>query len=471
MTINLSKLSIIVLFLCSILFAEEYTLEKILELVKDCSDDIAVADLEFAAGKEELKFYQAEAMPNVSFNTGTSYLKQSIKAQSYTASEIIQILDEAKLTHINGITLNWGLSLQQPLVTFGRVLNALKIAQIRRNMLDDVLVLKKDLYYLSVIQAYSTLMSSQKKLAIAEKSLDLADKLLNRMDVEMLTGKGIRRDSLRIQANVYKAESDLLAAQSSHRIAISRMAKLTELTMPYDETSFRYNAFGWASDVPRNSEDAISYQCKVKEYEASILLYNKDYERGKLLPSINLTGGVSNELMIPDTSKIMDKLRTHFMQGGQSGPDTGFTEILPPKYKDYFNHEFFNYSIGLQLTWNIFDGRRSFAKYKQAQINYQKAERELKILREENQEQIEEARSALISLDKMTEASHLQFESIGQAFKQATEDYKNGFIDYTTLLEMEQQLKEVEMGIIGLNMQRLLAVAQYKIALGIPLVK
>ena len=31
---------------------EEYSLERILELVKDCSDDIAVADLAYAAGLE-----------------------------------------------------------------------------------------------------------------------------------------------------------------------------------------------------------------------------------------------------------------------------------------------------------------------------------------------------------------------------------------------------------------------------------
>ena len=441
---------------------EEYSIERILESVKDCSDDIAVYDLEYAAGLEEVKFFQAEAMPQISFNTNVSYISQSMKSQALMGNEIVKLFDR-----LNGALLNWNITLYQPLITFGRVSNALKMAKVRGELLKDTRDFKKDYYYLSVLEAFSKVYLAQSNVTIAQKSLSIAEKLLKRIKLDLLSGGGIRRDSLRIQAMVYSAQSELEIALSNHKIALQRLGKLTELNVP-PGTVIIYDNYGWASDVPKESETAKSLSCKLKENETRILLYNSEYERSSILPSLSLVGGISNEYMIPDTSGLTEDYLNYLEQTGQEVPE--YVEFDIPKFSDYFNNDFVNYTIGLQLTWNIFDGRRSIAKYRQARINFEKADRELKIINEENEEAIEEARSLLHTLKKTRKAVLLQIESTTAAFNQIQDDYKNGFVDYTTLIETERQLREAEKGLSQMNIQRLLAVSQYKIALGIPLV-
>ncbi len=369
-------------------FAEEYTIERILELVKDCSDDIAVAELEYAAGMEDVKFYQAEAMPQISFSTGLSYINMSMKSQSLTANETMKLFER-----IDGASLSWNLNLHQPLITFGRVFNALKIARVRREMLVDVRDYKKDFYYLSVINAFSKVYLEQERVSVAMKSLSHAEKMLKRIEIDLLSGNGIRRDSLRLQALVYGISAQLQTAVSNRDIALQRMQKLTELTMPL-ETEMEYDTLGWASEIPEKREAARSLSYKIKENEALILKYNSEYEQGNLLPTLSLIGNISNEYMIPDTSGLSKKYIDYLQQTGQTV--TGdFSSIDMPKYSDYFDPDFFNYSIGLQLTWNIFDGRRSYARYHQAQRNFEKADRELKIIREESEDAVAEAYSIL----------------------------------------------------------------------------
>ena len=441
---------------------EEYSIERILESVKDCSDDIAVYDLEYAAGLEEVKFYQAEAMPQISFNTNVSYISQSMKSQALMGNEIVKLFDR-----LNGALLNWNITLYQPLITFGRVSNALKMAKVRTELLKDTRDFKKDYYYLSVLEAFSKVYLAQSNVVIEQKSLSHAEKLLKRIQLDLLTGSGIRRDSLRIQAMVFRMQSELEMAQNNHKIALQRLGKLTELNM-LPGTVIIYDKYGWASDVPKESEMDKSLACKLKENETRILLYNSEYERSNILPSISLIGGMTNEFMIPDTSGKTIKYVEYLESIGQTVPEDLSFEL--PKFSDYFNYKFVNYTIGLQLTWNIFDGRRSIAKFRQARINFEKADRELKIINEESEEAIEEARSLLYTLKKTCKAVLLQIESTRAAFNQIQDDYKNGFVDYTTLIDTERQLREAEKGLSEMNIQRLLAVAQYKIALGIPLV-
>lgn len=441
---------------------EEYSLERILERVKDCSDDIAVAELEYAAGLEQVKFYQAEAMPQVTFNSNISYLSQSLKSQALTGNEIIKLFDR-----LDGAIVNWNLSLYQPLLTFGRVFNALKMAEVRKELLRDVRDLKKDLYYLSVLQAYSKVYVAQNNVVIAQKSLFYAEKLLKRIKVDILSGSGIRRDSLRIQAMVFGAQSGLEMAQSSLKIALQRLAKLTELKME-PGTKIVYDQYGWASDIPGENETNRSLECKVKENETQILMLHSEYERSSILPTFSLVGGITNEFMVPDTSGLTKKYIDYLEMTGQEVPE--IIDFGLPEFADYFNPDFVNFTVGVQLTWNIFDGRRSIAKYKQARINFEKADRELKILNEENEEAVEEARSILGTLKKTRKAVLLQLESATAAFNQVQNDYQSGFVDYTTMIDTERQLREAEKGLSEINIQWLLAVAQYKIALGIPLV-
>jgi outer membrane protein TolC len=360
--------------------------------------------------------------------------------------------------HIGGVIGNWAINLQQPLVTFGRVFNALKIARVRDEFLEDKRQLDKDLFYLSVIQAFGNVFRAQSNIKLAEKSVDFNDKLLARIRIDLETGGGIKRDSLRIQAQVFKAESDLIKAQSGYRIAIKRLANLTELDISNNDL-FIYNKSGWASTPTYETKDSVSLEYKLREYESYILKYNAEYEKGKLFPSINLTGRMNSDINRPTNKDIRDQL---------SSSSSGF-EYRIPDYFDILDPHYWNFMIGIQMTWNIFDGRRSIASYRKSRYDFERTERKLKILREENKTMIKEAYEALITLEQVTKASDLQVETLRSTLDQLNIDFQGGFVDYKTILETEQQLLDAQRMLNELYLQRLLAVAQYKITLGLPL--
>lgn len=441
--------------------SEEYTVERILELVKDCSDDIAVADLEYAAGLEEVKFYKSEAMPQVSLDGGLSAALYSLNSQSMLFLKTFVPKEE----HIGGIIGNWAINLQQPLVTFGKVFNALKIARVRNEFLEDKRQLDKDLYYLSVIQAFGNVFRAQSNIKLAEKSVDFNDKLLTRIRIDLEIGSGIKRDSLRTQAQVFKAESDLIKAQSEYRIAIKRIANLTELDISNND-QFIYNKSGWASETAHKAKDSVSLEFKLKEYESYILKYNAEYEKGKLFPSISLIGRINSDINRPTNDDVKAALSSDYSSDSTSPSPFQYTI---PDYFDILHPEYWNFTIGVQMTWNIFDGRRSVASYRKSRYEYEKSERKLKILREENRATIQEAYEALITLEQVTKAVDLQVKTLQSALDQLNIDFQSGFVDYKTILETEQQLLDVQRLLNELYMQRLLAVAQYKITQGIPL--
>lgn len=452
----MKKVNIILLIILSLLglsFAEEYTIEKLLDLVKDCSDDIMVAELEYSAGQEEVKFYQSEAMPQVSFNTSVLAVARSIESMGFKAAAEMAGVDE---THALGSSLSWTLSVRQPLFSFGRVIDALKIAQVRKVSLEDEIILKKNIYYLSVISHFTNVFLAQAAVDIAKKSENYYNKLLDRVKRDLLTGNGIKRDSLTLQALVYKTESELVLAQNQKKVALGRLAKLTEIALDQKDGSFRYDENGWASAIPEVPKEAKSVACKLKEHESAIMQYNADYEKSNLFPSINFISSVNNDLLIPWDSTIR-----HFNP-----------PIIPiSTHYDYFKPQYWNYAVGIQISWNIFDGRRSLAKANQARINFEKTDRALKIFREENEEEIKEASDALEVIEQSKKAVLLQIKAVNTALKQINLDYTAGFVEYATILDLERQLREAENSLNQLYMQRLLAVAQLKIASGLTLIK
>lgn len=444
------KIVCILLSLLFILYAEEFTLEKILLSVEGCSDDISVAQMEYEIGQEDVLFYRSEALPQATFNTGLSYVARSATAMGFKEALERTGLDN---THADGVSLNWALSVRQPVFSFGRVLDALKMASVRKESLEDQIRLKKDIFYISVIKGFSDVFLAQASIEIAHKSINYHNKLLKKIKEDLLTGNGIKRDSLTVQAQVYKAESELEIAKSKYKIAMRRLSKLTEISFQPSETKLVYNKSGWASRVPQKKEETKSFEIRLKEYESLLMKYNADYEKGALFPSVYLISNISNDLLKARDDDVKAFLKPQ------------------PDYVDYFNPEYFNYAIGLQISWNIFDGRRSQAKARKARLNFEKTDRALKIAREENEEQINEAKDGIEVLEKGEKAVLLQLEALNSAIKQINIDYTDGFADYTTILDLERQLREAENYLNQIFMQRLFAVAQFKFASGLTLLK
>jgi multidrug efflux system outer membrane protein len=149
------------------------------------------------------------------------------------------------------------------------------------------------------------------------------------------------------------------------------------------------------------------------------------------------------------------------------GASTEFP-IAVPKVSSYFDPDYINWAIGLQLSWTIFDGRRSWATYRKTRIEAEKADREYDKKLEENAATIREARDALEVLTQNAEAARLGLSAARSAFEQAQRDYELGTEDITTLLAVEAEMLNAELAVEQLRANRVLAVATLRLALGVP---
>lgn len=457
------------------------SLEDLFAYVGEKPDDIKIAKVDYALGQEQVKLYQGEAMPYVSFSSGASYAAQSMEAQKYQFGSGAAQVD---IPHFKGVAMNWGLNLHQPLITFGKVTNALKIARTRDRMLDDNLRLQRDIFYLTLIREYQNAYLAQKSHDIAEESRIHAERLRDQMKLEYDMGRLDKGEWLRIQARALAAAAEVQRADAGRRFALRRLANLAE--MPCDTTlTLVYRDSGWVSQVPRQERQATAgLEFRMKRFEHDLRELNTGYERSKLFPSVNLAGSISNQIMhMTNEDAIEDAfLEAAASQAAQQTPSGGSGSApagaqsggydagaFSQDPEDFFDPDFFNYTIGLQLTWDIFAGRRKQAQFNSAKYSLRKAKLELKKLEEDKRVELAQTRETITTLEENIAAVAFQVDAARQAFDQMQTDYNNGFATTTDLVATERELYQAQQQLASLKMQRVLAIAQLKLLTGLPL--
>ena len=423
---------------------------------------LTIIDKQIQSDYAEVEYYRSEAFPAISFNTGASYVNQSTKAQALQSSGPAGLFDR-----IDGYAFNWGLSLQQPLITFGKVGKALKLAKLREQTLEDTRRLQKDLFFLSLIAQYAEAFTSQHDEEITSSAASRSQRLLSRMKSDFEAGRISRSDFLQIEALCQSDRAQLMAARHSRKTALMRLAVLSG----FDSLStckLVMDEQGVLSRIPPGNE-RLNREIALKSMEVEMYEQQRKYIRAGALPSLYLTGSITNQFMTIDTSGMIDSTTLLAVQSQNPSFSAEDFGKINPKPEKYFDKDFFNYSIGVQLNWNIFDGRRTWAQFRQASLNADKARLELENLREENSIAIEESKNRCTTLDSMIVAVSLQNEASQKVFELIEDDYNDGMADITDYLDADQKYRTTVKQLDQLKLQRILSGAQLRIDMGLPI--
>lgn len=439
-----------------------FSIDNILAIADSNAVALKIIETKTAAAYAEVEIYRSEAFPNISFGSGVSAISQSLKANAAQSTAAFQSIDR-----INGYNFNWALNLHQPLITFGKVTSALKLAKIRDCSLKDSRRLDRDLFYLRVIREFSYAYLSQFDLTINEKTLERSKLLAQRVRSEFESGRSIRSDLLRIEATVQQNKAQLIAEQGRLQTTWNRLKQTINLQ---DTTAAILVITGHslltATPATVNTRPS-SLQSSLKQNEAALYKQQARYLRSSFFPSVNLTGSITNQFMTIDTNGLIGKFNEAMAQQGGTITPEQFSEFNPKPGK-YFDTDFFNYSIGLQLSWNIFDGKRSLSQYRQAKLKAEQALLELDELNEEQKVALAEAHNQIATINNMARAVELQLEATSQAQKQTEQDFADGMTDMNTLLESENANRAAARQLEELTIQRILALAQLRVTLGLP---
>ena len=460
-------------------------LERICAIAESNAPELKIIDTKIRAGYAEVEMYRSEALPNLSFGSGVSYVSQSQATQKMQQAMMLAMFGSvsgddpsasagspstsAEINYpdrINGYAFNWSLNLHQPLVTFGKVSSALKLARMRYCTLKDQHRLERDYFFLRVMQEFSNAYTAQMDVTIGKAALNRTLQLKKRLQAEYDAGRIVRRELLRIEAKVRSDQAQLLAAEGTLSTSRKRLLQTigfgdsAKVVLTLDET-------GELSASPALSGPG-SITLFLKKNEAAMYKQQTRYLLSNFFPSINFVGSIANQFMTIDTNGLVRKIVPDYVTGPALEQLAQTFDEYNPKPDKYFDPSFFNYTVGLQLTWNIFDGNRTRSQYRQAKLKARQSLLELDVLDKTERIALEEARNQIRTVDSVIVAVTLQQEATREALEQTEQDYADGITDFSTLLDMYQENRDVSKQINGLKLQRVLALAQLRIVQGLP---
>lgn len=452
--------------ICNICAQSCYTLQQILSIADKNGTRIKIIENNALANKEQAQMYFAEALPNIELSSGLSYANQTLRGSQVSSNaDMVAIFDR-----LDGLMVNWSLSLKQPLFAFGKTFNSLKLASLGKDVLEQNRLLQRDIFFLQVIEQYTITYIDQFELNIAKQSLARSQKLLEKIQLDYEFAHSSRMDLLRTKSAFAGNVADSMRAATAKLVSRQKLNVMIGLpdTCEYElvlDTTERYSE---KPDMRKSGN--IEITLKLLETRVNDRLRRNAW--ASLWPSLSLTASIYNEIFTIDTTGMTGLYLAYMEQNGglpPNAPDVLFPENPGPV--EYFNPDFFNYTAGVLLTWNIFDGTRSWAAHRQAKLKEGQSKLELEQMKLENSNRIMEIQGQINSLIGAIEAYRLQYQASQKALEQAEMDIKDGFIDAATYLEIDREYNTAARQLDEAKLQKLLLQAQLQVTLGLPVYK
>lgn len=234
MTKKLTYLSCLLLILIPYaVFAGEYSLDELFSLALERSEIIKIAEEDlYISGREKDKALAA-LLPTLSaFGKHTRYSEEKrgptfILQPKYSNS--------------------WGLRLDQSFSLSGRELTAFNIT--KKTIIKSALDLKavKEEYLLRVASVYYGVLKAKKALEIANANVKRLTKHRDAASIRLRVGEVTKTVLLRAEAELSGAQSDLIKAENTARLAKTTLARTVGIYADYD---VKENKAGISSDVP-----------------------------------------------------------------------------------------------------------------------------------------------------------------------------------------------------------------------------
>ena len=297
---------------------------------------------------------------------------------------------------------------------------------------------------MEVISRYYNLIKASQMLELRVSTLEQKEYQLNFSKAQFELGMVPRADTLKAKAALEGARVDLHETNGEHLI---RKAELNEIMgMDLDSAISVKEIELKDLDVPEfDSVLAVAYENRpdIKQQESSIAAskYNMMLAWTNRLPTLTLTGGYS-----------LNAERFAF-------------EDLPLNRTNLDDNS--EWSVGLVLSFPIFDGGVKSRAIKKANIDLNNARLEYENLQKQVKLEVKSAHINLENASKKIELTQRQVASAEESYEAALGRYKNGLAPITEVIDAEVALTEGQINFIGSKYDFLEAEALLKKAAGV----
>ncbi len=269
----------------------------------------------------------------------------------------------------------------------------------------------KEYLQLEVNKSFMQLQLAYKAVEVLEKANKTAQANLKLVENYAKQGMLQKTDLLSVQVRVNEVANQLQYAKSNVQNASDYLAFLlnedntNKVFKPIEDIE---NAIEISTFEPK----LISNRKDILAMDKSVEAYGKMTQMNKMsfLPRLNAFGSY----------ELYD---TQIFQTGAKG-----------------------YTIGAQLSWDVFDGYKTIGKYQKAKADYEKAQTESQQYKAQSQLELNKTNRQLSDVENKVNLSKLALEQAQEAYRIRANRFKEGLEKTTDLLNSEtlQFQKELE---------------------------
>lgn len=268
----------------------------------------------------------------------------------------------------------------------------------------------KEYLELEVSKSFMQLQLAYKAVAVLEKANQTAQSNLKLVENYYKQGMLQKTDLLSVQVRVGEIANQLQYAKSNLKNASDYLAFLLNedtkggIYKPLETLENQMQPETINLLLPATRKDLVAMEKSSEAYKSMM-------ESGKMrfLPRLNAFGSY----------EIYD---TQFMQFGASG-----------------------YTLGAQLSWDLFDGYKSIGKLEKSKVEFQKAEVETEQYKKQSQLELNKASRQLLDAENKVNVSKLAFEQTAESYRIRQNRFTQGLEKTSDLLLTETQMAQKEL--------------------------
>jgi outer membrane protein len=397
---------------------EKITLQMAVDRTLANNLTIKQAQVNEAIGSVDLQQAKNNLLPSLNANTDGGYRfgRSQIAGQfTYTSQTSLNISGGAQLNY----TIFQGGQLRNQIIQNRLALDVNK---------GQTAKLKNDLI-LNVVTTYLQILTNQDLVIAAKQQIDLANQTLQRSDISFKAGNQTLADLSQAKAQVSTATLNLTTAQNQldlsllilkqymeadpyAPIEIERpdISKLTDIQTIYDANEVVRTALTINPDIRLAEMQQKTYQQAIK------------VAKGNYYPTVSLYGGLYSSYTDRVTQKLLGVDNNNLPV---YGPYSAFNQLS----------DNFNQNLGLSIQIPIFNRFNTRSTVRKAELNFQNAQLNTQISKNNLSKTIIQAVLDLQSADKQYQSATQTFEANKDALNVTKQRYDVGLVnslDYNT---------------------------------------
>ncbi len=257
------------------------------------------------------------------------------------------------------------------------------------------------------VEAYSGLVLSGEDLKVVDEALETARAHLRMIEERYKNGLTVKSDVLRAQVHIAELEQDQVTAAS--RVSVAMAALNAAMGVPTDQAVVPVDPL-IRRDPPEKSLEEWIHTALSKRPDLLMLDFQEqaadaEVKKAKAAhwPAVHVNG--SYEINTEDLEDSAD-----------------------------------NYTVGADVTLNLFSGYRFSSRTQEAVFQHQAAKENQRAMRQQAELEVQQAYYDVLSADKRISAAEISIDQATEALRIIEDRYKTGLLPIVSLLDAEVAL-------------------------------